>query len=255
MSKIISRMKTLYEGSLFETKDFGYVEVMEYHKASKVLVKFLNTGTKEYFHSSAIRDGAIRDRFAPTVYGVGIIGDEVVRENGGLKKEYDTWSGMLERCYSERLKQVFPTYENCYASEDFKHFSKFKNWYFSQKGCEEVGWSLDKDLLIKGNKMYSSETCILLPSEVNVVIVPQKSIRGKYPIGVYFKGENRKFCASMGMGKRHKHIGYFENQEEAFQAYKQAKETYVKSLAEKWKGFLDERAYYALNNFVVDIDD
>ena len=59
----------------------------------------------------------------------------------------------------------------------------------------------------------------------------------------------------MGMGKRHKHIGYFENQEEAFQAYKQAKETYVKSLAEKWKGFLNERAYYALNNFVVDIDD
>lgn len=255
MSKIISRMKTLYEGSLFESKDFGYVEVLEYHKASKVLVKFLNTGTKEYFHSSAIRDGAIRDRFAPTVYGVGVIGDEVVRTNGVLKKEYDVWSGMLERCYSNKLKQQFPTYDSCYASEEFKHFSKFKSWYFSQNGCGEAGWSLDKDLLIKGNKLYSAETCVLLPSELNVAIVPQKSIRGKHPIGVHFKDENRKFCASMGTGKRHKHLGYFENQEDAFRVYKQAKKAYVKSLAEKWKGFLDERAYVALTNFVVNIDD
>ena len=42
---------------------------------------------------------------------------------------------------------------------------------------------------------------------------------------------------------------------EAFNAYKQAKEAHLKELAAKWKSQIDERAYLALINYEVHIDD
>ena len=42
---------------------------------------------------------------------------------------------------------------------------------------------------------------------------------------------------------------------EAFNAYKQAKESFVKEQANKWKGKIGERAYNALMNYKVEITD
>ena len=50
-------------------------------------------------------------------------------------------------------------------------------------------------------------------------------------------------------------MGYLNNEIEAFNAYKTAKESFVKEQAEKWKGQIDERAYEALMNYEVSIDD
>ena len=50
-------------------------------------------------------------------------------------------------------------------------------------------------------------------------------------------------------------LGYFNTEIEAFNAYKKAKESFVKEQAEKWKGKIDERAYDALMNYEVEIDD
>ena len=52
-----------------------------------------------------------------------------------------------------------------------------------------------------------------------------------------------------------KYLGSFTTEIEAFNAYKQTKENYIKELANKWKGKVDERAYEALMNYTVDIDD
>ena len=42
---------------------------------------------------------------------------------------------------------------------------------------------------------------------------------------------------------------------EAFNAYKKAKEVFVKEVAEKWKSQIDERAYEALMKYTVEITD
>ena len=42
---------------------------------------------------------------------------------------------------------------------------------------------------------------------------------------------------------------------EDFNAYKQAKEAFVKEQASKWKSKIDERAYNALMNYEVEITD
>ena len=55
-------------------------------------------------------------------------------------------------------------------------------------------------------------------------------------------------------GKR-EHLGYFKTEVEAFNAYKTAKESFIKEQANKWKGKIDNRAYNALMNYQVEITD
>ena len=50
-------------------------------------------------------------------------------------------------------------------------------------------------------------------------------------------------------------LGCFTTELEAYNAYKQAKESFIKEQANKWKGKIDNRAYNALMNYQVEIDD
>ena len=51
------------------------------------------------------------------------------------------------------------------------------------------------------------------------------------------------------------YLGIYNTETEAFKAYKQTKENYLKELAEKWKDKIDPRAYHALINYTVEITD
>ena len=51
------------------------------------------------------------------------------------------------------------------------------------------------------------------------------------------------------------YLGVFETPKQAFQVYKQAKEDYIKEVAEEYKGKIDNRLYEALMNYEVEIDD
>lgn len=33
------------------------------------------------------------------------------------------------------------------------------------------GWHLDKDILLKGNKVYSPETCAFVPAKINSLLI------------------------------------------------------------------------------------
>jgi hypothetical protein len=50
-------------------------------------------------------------------------------------------------------------------------------------------------------------------------------------------------------------LGYFNTPEEAFEAYKVAKEAWIAEKANKWKDQLDSKVYDALCNYKVEIDD
>lgn len=59
----------------------------------------------------------------------------------------------------------------------------------------------------------------------------------------------------MNIGGATKYLGTFKTPEQAFQAYKHAKENHIKLLAEKYRGQIDPRAYEALLNYKVEITD
>ena len=197
-------------------------------------------------------------RMKPTVYSVGYLGgnlDLKSTHNGKICKIYNIWSGMIRRCYSEKTHKQKPTYIGCYVSDEFKDYSKWREWYDNYQ-YKQDGWHLDKDLLVKGNKVYSENTCVFLPQEINKVLTKRTASRGKYLVGVYFNKPYKKFESQvcLGVGNQQS-LGYYDNEYDAYLAYKQAKESYLKELADKYKDLLDPRAYEALYNYTVDIDD
>ena len=191
-----------------------------------------------------------------TVKGVGIIGNKYpITINKVMVKEYDLWKSMLLRCYSKKHQEKHHAYIGCIVSENFKYYEFFYEWCQNQVGFKD-GFHLDKDLLVKGNKVYSEDTCVFLPREINNVLTSRNSLRGKYLLGVCFHKCSGKFIAQINSnGIKRKHLGTFNTEIEAFNAYKQAKESYLKELANKWKGKIDDRAYNALMNYTVEITD
>ena len=166
------------------------------------------------------------------------------------------WTHMLKRCYSEKYQKKQPTYEGCEVSDNFKSYEYFYEWCNSQVEFDVKGFDLDKDLLIKGNKVYSENTCIFIPREINTLLVKRTASRGENLIGVSWSKTHKAFVAmvSKTKGKR-EYLGLFNTEIEAYNAYKVAKESFVKEQAEKWKSQIDPRAYEALMNYTVEITD
>lgn len=184
------------------------------------------------------------------VFGVGINdGKYPSKVSGKTLKEKNLWVAMLSRCYREQSLCLYPNYRGCSVSENFKNYSYFYEWCQSQIGFGQKVFALDKDCLLKGNKVYSEDTCVFLPRALNNLTTLRGEDRGNYPIGVCASGD--KFLVQCLRKPASRFVGYFNTPEEAFSAYKQAKETYIKLQAEKWKAHIDPRAFTALMAYEV----
>lgn len=179
------------------------------------------------------------------IYGVGI-NDRLhpTKVSGKDTKEHSLWRGFLQRCYSLNSREKYSSYIGCSVSENFKHYAYFYEWCQNQIGFGQSDFELDKDLLFKCNRIYSEDTCVFIPKRLNTLFGSNKSCRGSLPIGV--SPHQGKFLARCSRGLTSDYIGIFNTSEEAFQAYKQAKEVFIKLQADKWKDLLDPRAYQAL---------
>lgn len=166
------------------------------------------------------------------VYGVGINdADYVVQrketiEVNGVRKQrlvwecpyYRVWVDMLQRCYSSKLQEKYPTYKGCSVSEEWLRFSNFKSWM----ECQDFeGMQLDKDLLFEGSKMYSEETCVFVSSSVNSFTIDCGASRGEWLVGVYWNKGVGKFMSrcSNPFTKKQEYLGLFVNELDAHQAW------------------------------------
>lgn len=194
--------------------------------------------------------GNARPKLKSVVYGVGINDYEL--STTGLVS-YHRWNNMLQRCYDKDYLAQKPTYIGCSVCEEWKHFSKFKEWFDANY---IDGYVLDKDVLYKGNKVYSPETCCFIPAALNSLLTKRNFHRGCYPIGVQ-KTPSGRFLASMHLNGKSTNIGSYDTVEEAFVAYKNAKETHIKEVAEKYylDGKITKKVYNALVNYKVEITD
>ena len=243
-------------GSLVKTNNFGYLLITRYVSSREVYSKFIDTGYEVKTTMQQLLKGNINDRLKPTVFGVGVIGECLTVDSCGNRlKEYQVWKGMLERCYSDKFQAKKPTYKGCIVSENFVCYPYFKKWCNKQIGFDQVGWHLDKDILSKGNKVYSEDTCCFVPQEINSLLVRSNATRGKCPLGVSYLTRLGMFEASVSLGGRNKRIGRFYNAQEAFYAYKEVKESYIKEVANKWKDRIDPRVYNALMSWNIEITD
>ncbi len=244
-------------GKVCKSLNSGDFKIVKYNDNRNVEVQFLKTGYEATVELVQVKRGNVKDPYVPSVCGVGIVGAKYpITINSILTKEYTLWCSMLKRCYSNAYKKRQPTYEGCEVSNNFKSYEYFYEWCNKQVGFNNKDWQLDKDLLTKGNKVYSENTCIFIPAEINLLLVKREALRGTHPIGVRWHKRDKAFVAKVNKNKgKQEFLGYFNTELEAFNAYKVAKEAFVKEQAEKWKSQIDERAYEALMNYEVNIDD
>ena len=245
-------------GKVCKSKLSGDFKVLKYNDNRNVEIRFLKTGYETTVELGDIKKGNVKDPYSPSVCGVGVSGNKYpITVNGVKTKEYELWKSMLERCYSDSAYQKKrPTYKDCEVSENFKSYEYFYEWCHNQIGFDVKGFDLDKDLLVKGNKVYNESTCVFIPAEINSLLTKCTASRGKHLIGVCWSKTANAFKATVSKNKgKQEFLGYFKTEIEAFNAYKQAKESFIKEQAERWKDRIDLRAYNALMNYQVEIDD
>ena len=216
----------------------------------------------EHARYGDFKKGLIKCPYERRYYGKGYLGEGKykVSENRKHTDEYDIWYSMLRRCYDPKHKEKYPTYKDCTVEDyllNFQHMGKWieENYYEvpGEKMC------LDKDILNKGNKIYSRDTCIFVPERINNLFVKSDKARGKNPIGVSDlpSGNYRVFCNN-GYGKLVR-LGTYSTEEEAFQVYKEYKERVIKEVIDLYEGVIPEPHYSRLKevmyNYEVEITD
>ena len=269
MSKKIDRL-----GETNISNEGCIVKIVEYNNCNDIIVEFQDEH-KYRVHTTYkhFKNGECKNPFFPSVHGHGYLG---IDKKGNVPKtkefkdgkyvitwEYHKWQNMLQRCFDNKYKEKKPTYKDatccerwlCFANflEDFEILKNEYNWDNDKK------LNLDKDILHKNNKIYSLENCVLVPDWINLLFIKSDANRGDCPIGVSYNKASKKYQARCRINKKLKRLGYYNTIEEAFNAYKIAKEQEIKRVAEDCvlKGYVtkDSRLYNAMINYQVEIDD
>ena len=253
----------------------GYVmKIVEYNNALDIIIEFEDEH-KYRLHTqySNFKKGKCKNPFFASVYGHGYLGTDKEGNTPNVNEfkdgknvhtwEYQKWQGMLQRCFDNKLKERNPTYKDvtccnrwlCYANflEDLEILKQEYNW------DDDIKLNLDKDILNKNNKIYSLENCVLVPDWINLLFIKNDANRGDYPIGVCYDKQRKKYRAHCNINGKLISLGLYSTIEEAFNAYKQAKEQEIKRVANEYvlKGFItkNSRLYNAMMGYQIKIDD
>ena len=213
------------------------MKLITYNSADSVLVEFQDE-YKAIVHTSYknFKSGDVKNPYYPSVAGVGMIGNKYPAiVNKKYTIEYATWLHMLSRCYYiNSTTKNRPTYDECKVCDEWLIYDNFYEWLHSQENFDK--WTtfykgaLDKDILIKGNKIYRPEACCLVPLKVNGLFVKKDASRGNYPIGVRIKNYNKyiRYAAFCHTNKKQRFLGEYPTPEDAFYlGYKPYKEDII----------------------------
>lgn len=186
-----------------------------------------------------------------TVYGVGYWGMPNVDVHDNT---YIRWYNMLGRCYSEKYQKRQPSYIDCSVCDEWHNFSNYKKWieenYYT---VDDEAMEVDKDILHKGNTVYSPDNCIFVPKSINGLFVNAKASRGDCPIGI--DRIKAGFRVRLNHGGKQTIFGCYDNIVDAFEKYKEEKEKLIQEVAEKYRGKIPQKLYDAMMNWVVEYDD
>lgn len=236
--------------------------IINYNTANDLVVEFENGYTTHGSYKD-FKKGNIKNLYYSSIFGKACIGEKYsTYDNGKESKEYETWFNMIARCYDEKWKQSYPVYEECKCCEEWLLYENFYEWLHSQENFEI--WkhlnrsALDKDIIVKHNKLYSPNTCLLVPCNINALFTRNEKNRGKYPIGVSLHEETGLYRAVCNNGyKKSESLGLHNTPEKAFLEYKKYKEYIIKQLAKEayLKGEITKRCYDAMMEYEVEITD
>ena len=251
MSKIINR-----DGETNISKFGENMKIINYKNRANFDILLEDGYIKHCTCYNNFKNGSIKNPSLVSLFGVGYL--DVEYGNGVSNSvSYKTWLHMLSRCYNKKEKK-YKFYGGCgvYVCDEWLSYKVFKEWF--DKNYYEVlndKMNLDKDILNKGNKIYSPNNCIFAPSKINKLFTKAKKIRGSYPIGVCYHKPNKKYTAVITKENKSIYLGCFDDSTSAFYKYKKEKENYIKEIADKYKYEIPQELYDALYRYEVEESD
>lgn len=252
-------------GMIVTNKDDESATVVIYNSYSDVTIEF-NDKWRGRVHTTwnHIKEKSFKNPYAVNKHG-GIKGDKYPiqdKNTGKLLKEYRAWINILYRC-NTKDKSKCKTYINAKVCDEWIYYWNFYEWVHEQENFKQWlngdSWAVDKDILVKGNKVYSPQTCCLVPQNINNLLLKSENTRGLYPIGVTLRKSDLMYeaqCMNPIEG-RYVTIGIYSSVENAFTAYKKYKESIVKNVAQKEydNNNITKECYDALLKYEVEITD
>lgn len=225
-------------GAYFKTNQGCTVQVIEYHGCSNIVIKFLDTGYTTSVTAQNLRNGQIRNPFLKNKFG-GYTGIGPFSTNE-YKWLYRIWYDMLIRAndpeyYNNYHRYQSGVYNDAVIVKEWLNYNIFALWYTTEisKLNPNYSYDIDKDLLYEyykdytfGKKYYGPNTCVLIPHELNNMLIINKSAKS------------------------------FANTDD-FDTYKRNRENNIRSLAQKLydDGAISKLAYDALSVYTISYSD
>lgn len=241
-------------GDILVSKTYGIYEITAKNE-DRIFVKFHNTGYECDFNRTVLYGNQVKDYMQPTVFGVGYLGEPTINDCDPTKLLIiKLWRGMFSRCYDVKKLNERATYRDCTINKEWHSLANFKRWCLSQfdAGHYQSGWELDKDLLVRGNKVYGPDTCCFLPERLNQLQQVKKDSEYNWLPGVNFDKARGKFKAEVNFDSVRHYLPRRETELESFLDYKELKEKLVQADAENWKDKIHPSAYESLKNYSLD---
>lgn len=154
----------LKPGDIVENR-LGKCLVKEVVNQKTILVGFLDYNQEKWCSAHDLKRGLVRVH-KPTIHGFGIV--DISRIKGTwMQIHYERWRSMIRRCYSKNRSGIDTCYSVVTVCDDWARFSNFLEW---SKQFEWDGFEIDKDLFSGKVKIYSPETCCVIPNDLNSLI-------------------------------------------------------------------------------------
>nr|DAW10679.1 MAG TPA: ethylene-responsive transcription factor [Caudoviricetes sp.] len=220
----------LQKTSFYHAK-YGEYNIVEYFNCEKVKIKFKNTGYEYFTSMNHIENGEVRDKLYKNIFG-GFTGTSDYDS-----KMYDIWYNMLYRA-----NRIGGSYSDVCVCEEWLCFKNFLDWAKKQK--YESGWHLDKDILVRGNRVYSPATCCFVPPQINTFF--EKSNKAA---GYGFNRSKTKYVSFIRSKGKKIHLGTFETKEEAKFTYLKKKQELLNDLIDEYKDCLSEKVLSSLKKY------
>lgn len=225
-------------GKVIDSK-YGKLTIIETLENNKVVVEFEN-GFKTTSTLYNALSGIVKNLNYPNVRGVGFIGEGVYNV-GNSPKGYSAWVGMLNRVSVSN---------NIAVSEDWCNFQNFNRWYSEEilkRNKFDKKFVVEKDIISEEDeKTYSSETSLIVPSEINNLFKSTKENKKLLlPVGVTLLGKGQ-FKVKIAYKGQSRNLGVFNNPIDAEKAYWKAKAEIWKEGAAEFRDYLCARGYDAI---------
>jgi len=235
-------------GELSNNKLGTLMKIVEYRNQMDITIEFQDEHRVQ--RNTTYRNfkiGQIKNPYDKSAMGIGYAGEgehlTIINHKNTLA--YRVWSDILLRCYREELRSEHLAYKDCTVCDEWLNFQTFAKWYDDNYyKIDGERMHIDKDILFKGNTIYTPARCLIVPQKINMLFLTKaKTIDPDLPNTIYRckTGYNANYNG--------KSLGVYKTVEEAIEAHENAKIERIKQIAEEYKNKIPLKAYEALINY------